>query len=480
MHRSKRTSTREDGEASTSNGEHIANGDSKSPLKKKLLSRVEEDVVRLVGQYLQGLGLDQSVEALMTESGCRLEHPSAAKFRQSVMVGDWNKADGILKELKKLVERKEDISKMRFCLLEQKFLEYLEENRPIEALHCLRTELAPLKYNKERLHQLSGLIMCSSTEELYERASWNGKGSVSREKLMDRLQSFLPASIMLPPHRLHTLLSQAVELQKEKCPFHNTLKEPDLHSFSLLTDHLCTRKQFPCEAKYTLTDHCDEVWFVKFSHDGKRLATGAKDGNIIIWDMTEKVPKLSRTLEGHSYGVAFLAWSPDDTYLIACGPEDCAELWIWNVESGDLKCRMSQSPDDSLTCCAWNPDGKRFYTGGTRGQFYQCGLHLWGLKDKVLERKYQGLTQGFYTIHSCFGGINQVFLASGSEDHNVYLWHIKMQEPIAILKGHSRTVNCVSWNPSIPSMLASASDDGTVKIWGPNEPNETTMGLGNP
>lgn len=47
-----------------------------------------------------------------------------------------------------------------------------------------------------------------------------------------------------------------------------------------------------------------------------------------------------------------------------------------------------------------------------------------------------------------------------------------MEEPIAILKGHSRTVNCVSWNPSIPSMLASASDDGTVKIWGPTDLQE--------
>lgn len=33
---------------------------------------------------------------------------------------------------------------------------------------------------------------------------------------------------------------------------------------------------------------------------------------------------------------------------------------------------MTQAADDSLTCCAWNPDGKRFYTGGKRGQFYQC------------------------------------------------------------------------------------------------------------
>lgn len=43
------------------------------------------------------------------------------------------------------------------------------------------------------------------------------------------------------------------------------------------------------------------------------------------------------------------------------------------------------------------------------------GLHLWGIKDKTLQRKYHGVTQGYYTIHSCFGGVNQVFLASGSE-----------------------------------------------------------------
>ena len=43
-------------------------------------------------------------------------------------------------------------------------------------------------------------------------------------------------------------------------------------------------------------------------------------------------PTHLRTIEGHSYGVGHLAWSPDDIYLIACGPEDCSELWIWNTE----------------------------------------------------------------------------------------------------------------------------------------------------
>lgn len=89
------------------------------------------------------------------------------------------------------------------------------------------------------------------------------------------------------------------------------------------------------------------------------------------------------------------------------------------------------------------------------------------MQDRVLVRKYQGVTQGFYTIHSCFGGHNEDFISSGSEDHKVYIWHKRSELPIAELTGHTRTVNCVSWNPQIPSMMASASDDGTVRIWGP-------------
>ena len=59
--------------------------------------------------------------------------------------------------------------------------------------------------------------------------------------IIDFSSAFLPASVMLPPHRLRTLLNQAVELQKEKCPYHNSKLEVGMHSFSLLTDHLCSR-----------------------------------------------------------------------------------------------------------------------------------------------------------------------------------------------------------------------------------------------
>ena len=42
-------------------------------------------------------------------------------------------------------------------------------------------------------------------------------------------------------------------------------------------------------------------------------------------------------------------------------------------------------------------------------------VHLWNIKECTFVRRYQGLTQDFYTIHSCFGGPNNSYIASGSE-----------------------------------------------------------------
>lgn len=109
------------------------------------------------------------------------------------------------------------------------------------------------------------------------------------------------------------------------------------------------------------------------------------------------------------------------------------------------------------------------------------GVHLWDLKDKILVRKFQGAKHGFYVIHSCFGGVNQNFIASGSEDSKVYIWQKSREKPIIVLSGHSRSVNCVSWNPRYPHILASASDDNTVRLWGPavsDENGQLTNGLG--
>lgn len=61
------------------------------------LDKSNQEIIRLIGQYLHDVGLDKSVKTLMVESGCYLEHPSATKFREHVLIGDWSKADSDLK-----------------------------------------------------------------------------------------------------------------------------------------------------------------------------------------------------------------------------------------------------------------------------------------------------------------------------------------------------------------------------------------------
>ena len=133
------------------------------------------------------------------------------------------------------------------------------------------------------------------------------------------------------------------------------------------------------------------MWHCQFSPDGKKLATGSKDGNVIIWDVHPETCTLTprKTLEGHCYGekrtrlgnflsvkiagAAYIAWNPDSVHLVACGPEEGPEVWLWNIET-DKCLKVSQHSDDVLTCCAWNKNGNKFVVGGVRGQFYQCDL----------------------------------------------------------------------------------------------------------
>lgn len=528
----------------------VTNGelaDKSTTTETRGMSKTQQEIVRLIGQFLRNLGLNRTVEQLACESGCILEDPTASKMRQHVMDGKWDKVEAdVLLLQSSLPISAQELTKMRLMILEQKYLEMLEDGQHHEALDCLRNQVTPLKPNTEHVRQLSSYLMCSSSEDIHRLAKWSGKGPVSRGKLLESLQAYLPSSLMVPPQRLMTLLNQAALRQMDQCLFHNTAYgDSPLESISLLLDHTCSKDQFPCTTSQILSDHAEDVWFCRFSPDGSRLATGAKDGSLIIYDVDKETYRLTRkhSLTGQTNGIAHISWSPDGVHIITCGPEGSAEVIIWNVETGEQKNKVLQANDDSLTTAAWHSDGVRFVTGGAKGHFYQCnvegnvlstwegvrvqgvvclsdnrtvlaadshyriraynfddhtgdtdilqehhpimsftvneseqlallniatqGVHLWDVPSKSLVRKFLGVSQSFYTIHSCFGGLNQNFVASGSEDNQVYIWHIKREQPIATLEGHARTVNCVHWNSSVPGMLASASDDGTVRIWTP-------------
>jgi len=230
------------------NGGEYLNGNDDCVPHVKIKSITDKDIIRLIGQHLKSLGLNRTVEQLIQESGCKLDHPSASKFQSHVLEGDWTKAESDLQELKPMLESTNCLLEMKFLLLEEKFFEYLEDCRCIDAVNCLRNELTPLNHKQHRIHELSRFIYCTPGEELRRLSLWEGKGLKSRKILMEKLQAFMPPSIMLPPRRLRILLTQAQELQREKCLYHNIVNDKSFGYFSFLVDHVCSAlvKHQPC------------------------------------------------------------------------------------------------------------------------------------------------------------------------------------------------------------------------------------------
>ena len=123
------------------------------------LSKVDQEVVRLIGQHLCDVGLRTSADVLMREAGCRLDQPTAATFRHCVMKGDWTGAVNVLEDLAVHLEDKTAHLKMKYILLEQKYMESLQEGKTIEALKVLQLELTPLEHKRARTHELTSYLM---------------------------------------------------------------------------------------------------------------------------------------------------------------------------------------------------------------------------------------------------------------------------------------------------------------------------------
>lgn len=252
---------------------------------EKLKNSIDRDIIRIIGQQLREYGLDRTVDTLMQESGCKLDHPSAAKFQTHIMSGEWREAESDLQDLRTLISSSQALLEMKFLILEQKFLELLDDEQSKEGLLCLQTELTPLNHRINRIHELTMFVMARNRDEFRRLAGFDGKGTGSRRRLMEKLQEYLPPEVMLPPRRLLALLNQAAELQKERCPFHNDLTDNGLDNSSLLVDHVCSRDEFPCETRQILSNHYEEVCYCQFSNDGTKLASGSKDGCVMIWEV---------------------------------------------------------------------------------------------------------------------------------------------------------------------------------------------------
>lgn len=343
-----------------------------------LKNSFDADVVKLIGQHLTNMGLKQTVESLLRETGLpSFDHPIAAKFQHLILNGEWDQAKELLDDLvahcspndKKIV-----VSDMKLLISEQKFLELIDDNQCLKAVKCLRLELTPgyiIKNNTVRIRHLASLLFCKSSEEFKTKAEWPGKGSRSRQNLLNQLQKYAPPLMMLPSNRLQTLLSQAVQLQRTRCTLHRDYCSDDMENIDLKHDHVCKADKFPINCREVFDAHKGEIWYCQFSNDGTKLATGGHGGDVRIWDVDAKNHKLIDRckLDNHGNSVNCLSWSPRDDYILVCLSDAKPGLNIWHINKEILEKSITLDDDQSAATCSWHPTGSFFAVASIKGNF---------------------------------------------------------------------------------------------------------------
>ena len=79
----------------------------------------------------------------------------------------------------------------------------------------------------------------------------------------------------------------------------------------------------------------DSIRTIAFSPDGKYIAAGDEDYNILLWDAS--TGKLRRKFQGNEYIPVKLAFSPNGKYLLAEEPTDnLSTFYLWDVATGKL------------------------------------------------------------------------------------------------------------------------------------------------
>lgn len=145
------------------------------------------------------------------------------------------------------------------------------------------------------------------------------------------------------------------------------------------------------------------------AYSNNTIATGFTRKDIIIFDAL--TGSQTAVLSGHSDSVCSLAFSSDGTLLVSGSFDDTVKLW--DVQTGGIV----------KTFC--------------------------GHTDRVL---------------SVAISADNTIIASGCRDKTICLWKIGTGE-CYVMEGHNSEINTVSFSPTNPQLLLSASEDGTIQQW---------------
>lgn len=223
-----------------------------------------------------------------------------------------------------------------------------------------------------------------------------------------------------------------------------------------------------------VTPHPVFISNLVFSPDSSFLVSSDWNGNIVVWNMSERQPvgdplfdKFGRVLD--------LTFSPDGKFFVSShellsGSSIGGELRVWDPETLELLELIPRPFTLPYSNLVITPDGQFLIAA----QQSSPNIALWDINtwERVL-MAFEGYED---VVRSMDLSPNGETLILGNYDGSLILWDIKNDQPIGDrMIGHTDLVNKVSFSPD-GERIISVSTDQTIRLWDP----ATRQAVGDP
>ena len=257
-----------------------------------------------------------------------------------------------------------------------------------------------------------------------------------------------------------------------------------------------------------LEGHENEVKCVTWNATGSLLATCGRDKTVWIWETfldgtiggsADNEFECLAVLNGHEGDVKTVRFAPShgiwgdgDEILLSASYDD--SIKIWAEDAGDWYCAFS-IPDvhtDTVWSLAVAPGGGRVISASADGNLAIYKGYTPRERKELFPNDDEGNKNNNYGLFKCVGllsGAHQSAIysidyaparaghgrvCSAGDDGRIQIYReigvgSTSDKPlftidVAVNTNHG-DVNCVCWHPQDGSVLCSAGDDGTVRIW---------------